>query len=232
MAKGKLIVFEGLDCSFKETTSNAVYEELKKTNEKVIKFEFPNYGNPSAFFVEQLLKGSYSNSKLDSLGKTILFITDIFHTFETEIKKYYEDGYIVILDRYYISNIYYQNSESITDDFKTFDILKFDFINNQIATVARGFNLPRPDFTVYMNQEFEDMKLFLSKKKNKDINELNLDYLKGVYNAYNYFLKDKAGAVSDFMVLKCKDMDNTFKSTDKLANEAIDTIKKHLKGVN
>ena len=59
MNEGKIIVFEGLDCSFKETTSEAVYQNLLAKGEKVIKFSFPAYGQQSAYFVEQLLQGNY-----------------------------------------------------------------------------------------------------------------------------------------------------------------------------
>ena len=40
---GKIIVFEGLDCSFKETNSKALEDFLKNNGEKVKLFSFPAY---------------------------------------------------------------------------------------------------------------------------------------------------------------------------------------------
>ena len=231
--KGKLIVFEGLDCSFKETTSNNVYKALQKVKGlKVIKFDFPNYGKESAFFVENLLKGDYKSANLDFVAKTSLFMVDIFHTWISDIKKYYDEGYIVILDRYWFSNLYYQNYAM--ENYTSVDEIKFDYKFDKIVNMAKGYDLPKPNITFFMDMSLEVMEYLLSKKKNKDINELNTSYLENVHSAYhfvlNHRLKSKTDVFGKAYMIKCEDEDGTIRHRDDLCAESRDFILNYLEG--
>lgn len=228
--KGKIIVFEGLDCSFKETASNYLYENLLKLGNKVVKFEFPNYSSESAFFVNQLLQGKYSNSDIGYTAKTTMFILDIFHTFETEIKKYYEEGYIIILDRYYISNMFYQTANLFNIDTGHIDnITGLSALIDGIQSIVMNFKLVKPDLVIFMDQDIEDIKYLLSLKKNKDINELNLDYLKKVYHSYNFFVNNLTSYLNcKTGIIKCKNHENEFKSRNDIAYDAMEIVAKNI----
>ena len=73
---GKFIVFEGLDCSFKETNSNKLYEYIKEThpeiNVKIV--HFPRYGEPACCMVEKYLKGEYKNENATTFMKSLPFL--------------------------------------------------------------------------------------------------------------------------------------------------------------
>ena len=59
MTRGKIIEFEGLDSSFKETNAKCLYDYLKDKGYKVNIVSFPRYDCDSSYFVKRLLSGIY-----------------------------------------------------------------------------------------------------------------------------------------------------------------------------
>ncbi len=59
MAKGKMIVFEGLDGSGKQTQSELFYQKLIGMNKKVMKISYPRYDNASSSLVKMYLAGEF-----------------------------------------------------------------------------------------------------------------------------------------------------------------------------
>lgn len=113
-ANNLFIVFEGIDGSGKTTQARLLYEKLLSKNYKVILTSEPT-DNEIGKLIRKILSGS---NQCDYLTIAALFVADrIEHLKNKEngLKKYQEEGYIIICDRYYLSNYAY-NSMHVSID--------------------------------------------------------------------------------------------------------------------
>ena len=188
---GRLIVFEGLDCSFKETNAKKLKEYITNTGRECVCKSFPTYGNPSAYFVEQFLKGSYG--KIEDLSPrtvSIFYMIDMFDYMNKEGLKLLESGTDIILDRYWYSNIYYRIGAAKLDSVRKgeedyVNPAMMEYITDFIDNLADELDLPSPDIIFKMNNDKELMIETVKKKNSKDdILEANYDYLREVHDAF------------------------------------------------
>lgn len=135
MQKGKLIIFEGMDCCGKSTQLELAYQELIAKGFKVIKTREPG-GTEIGEKIRELLKSKISFNKTT---EAYLFATARCEH-NLQIKKWIEEGYIVLCDRHIISSYVYQDFEiakevnkvamDILEDID-FNILYFDMNHNE-----------------------------------------------------------------------------------------------------
>ena len=233
MSKGKLIVFEGIDCSFKETNSKALFEYLKTVENipKVNLIAFPTYGSSSAYFVEKFLKSEYKNN--DPYFISLLYAMDRADTIEREnVKERLENGEWFIFDRYVTSNVVYQCAR-YRDTYYYRNALA-GFINTIEYDVIK---LPRPDLEIFLHCTNDDLvKKVISEKENKDKNELDLGYMGDCrYFIKNYFISKYAyvgrkvidDCVNDPQFIYTND-GCEFKSEEEIKNEVIELVNKKL----
>ena len=109
---GKLIIVEGTDGSGKQTQTELLCKKLKeiKGEGKVKKISFPNYESRASEPVKMYLAGEFGETveSVNAYAASVLYSVDRFASFKTEWEKFYEDGGIVISDRYTISNMIHQ----------------------------------------------------------------------------------------------------------------------------
>ena len=111
MEQGKFFVFEGIDGSGKSTQTNLLAEYLKKRGYKVIKIDFPQYGNKSAGLVEKYLSGEYGDAeKVGPYRASIFYACDRYDA-NFQLKKYLKEGRVVVSDRYVGSNMAHQGGK-------------------------------------------------------------------------------------------------------------------------
>ena len=175
---GKLIVIDGLDGSGKATTADLVVNELNKNNIKAIKISFPDYNSDSSALVKMYLNGEFGKNPNDVNAYTAstFYAVDRFASYKKNWKEKYENGYVIICDRYTTSNIIHQMS-------KLCDSEKQDYIDWLYDLEYNKLKLPRPDKVMYLDMSpVASQKLMLGRYKGdenkKDIHENNLDYLK------------------------------------------------------
>ena len=118
---------------------------------------------------------------------SLFYAVDRAITFIREIKEKYDQGYIIILDRYYISSILYQlhNLKEYTDK-----MLYMQYIG---IVEVEGNKLPIPDMTIILYAQPEVSDRLLNKRydnddSKRDINE-NINTQRQVYN--NILFVDK-----------------------------------------
>lgn len=149
----KLIVIEGTDCSGKETQSKLLVEKLNNMGHKAIRLNFPNYDSPTGKIVGGPYLGKEEISKcwfpegavnVDSKVATLYFAADRKYNIHI-LKKYLEDGYFVICDRYVTSNMAHQGSK-IRDDDERFDM--YQWIDKLEYWLL---DLPKPDRTIFLH---------------------------------------------------------------------------------
>ena len=192
MNKDFIIVdFEGLDCSFKETNSNALTDFINSGSKDVIakRYAFPNYSAPSSYFVRQYLKGVYEDADVphDTIIKMYMF--DQFDQWNTKILPDIKNGIrVVVLDRFWLSNLYYFG---VIDEGEN---RLNEIISDRIVRTAYWqFKLPKPDVVFKMNT---DIRLMLNnvhaKNAKNDIHEANDQFLTDTFNRFDVCNFDKA----------------------------------------
>jgi len=112
MTKGKFIVFEGLDGSGKGTQVEKLAGWFREQGEKVYVTAEPQHEAEIGKYIRQMMRGE--KEMKDPATMAALFLADrLDHCINPEygVKKYLDEGYIVISDRYYYSNIAYQGKD-------------------------------------------------------------------------------------------------------------------------
>ena len=106
--KGKLIAIEGIDGSGKSTCAKNLTEKLNSINIKTIYTFEPTHSHYGAKLREGML-----SEDLDAEEELLLFVKDRKEHIEYMIKPALEEGYFIILDRYFYSSIAYQGAKGI-----------------------------------------------------------------------------------------------------------------------
>ena len=188
---GKFIVFEGLDCSFKETNSNKLYEYIKEMhpeiNVKIV--HFPRYGEPACCMVEKYLNGECKNELTTTFMKSLPFLFDMVDYFVTEGNKHLANKGWIIADRYWYSNIFYRGAENCPP-IEDIPMMRSTMYNifDELNKITSKMMLPSPDFVFLMKSHFRTVKEKLeSKTTNLDEHTKNLDYIKNVMKCYDLF---------------------------------------------
>ena len=211
---GKFIIFEGIDGSGKSTQSKLFRKNLEDRGLDVVEISFPQYGKKSSGLVEEYLSGKYGGSKeVGPYRASIFFACDRYDA-SFQIKKWLNEGKIVIADRYVSSNAGHQGGKMSDPKERT------EFLNWLYNLEYNIFKIPRPDIVFILKtssqiaQEMsgkvtdEDKKQkkasFLGDKK-RDIHELNLEHLE---NALNSYLELAKNFPNHFRVIECLDNKN------------------------
>ena len=143
---GILIAIDGVDASGKQTQTEKLYERLVAAGKRVRKISFPAYDKDSSVLVKQYLAGEYGKKAEDvnAYAASVLFASDRFSTFRMDWKKDFDDGVIIIADRYVSSNMIHQAGKISDTDEK--DI----FLDWIWDLEFKKFELPIPLVTVFL----------------------------------------------------------------------------------
>jgi dTMP kinase len=109
MGKGKIIVIEGSDKAGKGTQSRLLVDALKLSGKVCVIIDFPDYTTPIGAEIRAFLDGkrNYPNEL-----KHILFSANRWEK-KREIESMVDNGTIIIINRYYQSNLAYGISNGL-----------------------------------------------------------------------------------------------------------------------
>lgn len=184
MAKGKMIVFEGLDGSGKQTQSELFYQKLIGMNKKVMKISYPRYDNASSSLVKMYLAGEFGTdpAAVNAYAASTFFAVDRYASYKQDYEKFYKDGGFIIADRYTTSNMLHQGSK-IDDSTERGKFLDWLW---QLEFVLYG--LPVPDYVFFLDMSLKGTKKLTNKRANKitggekkDIHEASENHLTRAY---------------------------------------------------
>ncbi len=170
---GKLIVIDGLDGSGKNTQSTLLYNRLLKEGKKVRLVSFPDYDSPACSPVKMYLGGDFGTDpeSVNSYAASTFFAVDRFASFRLNWQKDYEDGAIIIANRYTTANAIHQLTKLPESEHQAFLDWLYDF-----EFVKLG--LPSPDLTLLLKVPVEkSLQLIDHRGEKKDIHE-NREHLK------------------------------------------------------
>ena len=193
---GKLIAFEGIDGVGKDTQLKLLEKHLEKEGVKYKTASFPRHGLPSAYFVDKYLQLDSPYGDPDKLGPypaSVFYSVDRYDA-SFEIKKWLQEGYFVILDRYTGSNIGHQGGKMSDEERRT-------YVQWLLDLEYRLLQISRPDFSIilWLPPEVAHSRI-MSRGRERDGHEVNLEHLKKAQLAYLWAAKHYP---DDFKVVKC-----------------------------
>lgn len=183
MKKGKLIVIEGAgDGMGKSTQMKFLKKRLESEGQEIFSHHFPSYETYHGRPVEEYLRGNFGLSKdLSPYFIHSLYAQDRAIAWLTILKKEYEKGKNLLMDRYTTSSLLYQSAyiDNI-DERKAFIDFVCDYEYNKLG-------IKEPDNVIFLYASFELITEMRNKRKEndgveKDIHEINLDFMKRVYD--------------------------------------------------
>lgn len=181
---GKLIVLEGIDGSGKATQSALLEENLKREGKDVRRVSFPDYDSPSSALVKMYLHGDFGSDPGDvnPYAASLFYAMDRFASYRMKWKSFYEQGGLVIADRYTTSNMVHQMTKY--DDKKDRDT----FLSWLEKTEYGELELPRPDLVILLDIPIAMSEALVRARAaeggSMDIHEQHLDYLHRCHAAY------------------------------------------------
>lgn len=191
--RGKLIVIEGTDGSGKATQTKLLAERLVREGYSVKTINFPQYGKKSAKLVEDYLAGKFGRLDEVSPYDASKYYAEDRKEAAPQIKKWLEEGHIVIANRYQQSNKGHQASK-IKDpaERKRFMGWIDDLEYNQNK-------IPEADKVIFLHVPVEMAQGLITTRGNrKDIHEANLEHLKNTKKTYME-ITEKEG----WLVIEC-----------------------------
>ncbi len=180
---GKLIVIEGVDSSGKETQTKLLFEKLASKGLCVKKISFPDYESNFCVPVKAYLSGELGDNPEDvsAYAASSFYAIDRYASYKKDWGKFYEDGGVIICDRYVSSNIIHQAMKIKGD--------KTEFIEWLSDYEYEKLGLPVPDSVIFLDMPPEAAQFLMKNRANKitgeaqkDIHEKNADYLNAAYN--------------------------------------------------
>ena len=191
--KGKLIIIEsGSDASGKATQTEKLYKRLMQENCRVKKIGFPNYESDSSALIKMYLSGDFGKNPEDvsPYVASTFYAADRFASYKTDWAQVYNEGFIILADRYTTSNMVHQAAkikERKEKDLFLEWLLNFEF---------NIYKLPEPDCVLFLDMPPEYSKMLMEGRANKftgeqkkDIHEINERYLEESYNNSLYIAK-------------------------------------------
>ncbi|MBN1037268.1 MULTISPECIES: thymidylate kinase [Clostridium] len=225
MTKGKLIIIEsGSDASGKATQAKKLYERLLEEGYNIKKITYPNYDSPACMPVKMYLSGEFGNKPEDvnAYVASTFFAIDRFASYNKEWKDFYDNGGIIISDRYTTSNMVHQAVKMDEEEKDKY----LDWLYNLEFNL---YKLPVPDCVMFLDvlpeisqKLMKDRNNKFTGEKEKDIHENNKDYL-----AKSYYNSLEIAEKYNWDKIKCNDGDN-LKTIEEIHEEIYKKVKKYI----
>ena len=174
---GKLIVIEGTDGSGKSTQFHLLSERLERDGVVFKHIVFPRYDQESSALIRMYLGGDFGTKPLDvnAYAASSFYAVDRYASYKMDWGKWYEDGGVVLSDRYTTSNAVHQASKEPKD-------LQADFLKWLYDFEYDKLGLPRPDLTLYLDVPTDFTERLMRHREHEtntkaDIHEKDTSYL-------------------------------------------------------
>ena len=225
--KGKFIVLEGTDGSGKTSQFWQLLKKLKRKKIEVRTLDFPRYGKPSSYFIEQYLSGKYGTwQEVGAYRASLFYALDRFAV-SSKVKKWLAEGKTVISNRYVASNLGHQgakirNKLARHKFYKWVDNLEYNILA-----------LPRPDINIFLHVpakiaydlvDNKGKREYLNGKK-RDIHEQDIKHLE---QAEKSFLEIVRLFPRQFRLVQCVEGEELL-SIEEIENKIWTIAKKFVK---
>jgi dTMP kinase len=174
---GKLIVIEGTDGSGKSTQFRLLTQRLENENIAFQKLVFPQYAEPSSALIRMYLGGEFGSKPTDvnAYAASTFYAVDRYASYKKVWGNWYEQGGLVVSDRYTTSNAVHQGSKEQPENRQEFLRWLYEFEYDRLG-------LPRPDLVIYLDVPTEYTEQLMRSREastgtTADIHEQDLEYL-------------------------------------------------------
>lgn len=219
---GKLIVLEGTDGSGKSTQFKLLTEYLTRQGHQFKKLVFPQYSEPSSALIRMYLGGEFGTKPTDvnAYAASAFYAVDRYASYKKVWGDWYENGGLIVSDRYTTSNAVHQTSKEPVEKQEQFLHWLYDFEYNKLG-------LPAPDLVIYLDVPTDFTEQMMRKREHDtntkaDIHEQDMSYLatcrKTGRAAANYY---------NWTIINCV-KDGKMRSIEDIHAEICRHIQKHL----
>ena len=174
---GKLIVIEGTDGSGKSTQFKLLTARLEAENQSFQKLVFPQYAEPSSALIRMYLGGEFGSSPSDvnAYAASAFYAVDRYASYKKVWGQWYENGGLVVSDRYTTSNAVHQASKEEGEKQQEFLHWLYDFEYSKLG-------LPCPDLVIYLDVPTDFTETMMRRREadtntHADIHEQDMTYL-------------------------------------------------------
>ena len=174
---GKLIVIEGTDGSGKSTQFRRLTDRLTAEGKAFQKLVFPQYAEPSSALIRMYLGGEFGSnpSDVNAYAASVFYAVDRYASYKKVWGSWYENGGLIISDRYTTSNAVHQTSKEAPENQQEFLKWLYELEYDRLG-------LPRPDLVIYLDVPTDFTEKMMRKREadtntHADIHEKDLDYL-------------------------------------------------------
>ena len=174
---GKLIVIEGTDGSGKSTQFRLLTQRLEQNNVEFQKLVFPQYAEESSALIRMYLGGEFGTKPSDvtAYAASAFFAVDRYASYKKVWGQWYEDGGLIVSDRYTTSNAVHQASKEPVESQGAFLKWLYEFEYEKLG-------LPQPDLVIYLDVPTDFTEKMMRRREadtntQADIHEQDLEYL-------------------------------------------------------
>ena len=174
---GKLIVIEGTDGSGKSTQFRLLSQRLTDESVQFKHLVFPRYSEESSALIRMYLGGQFGNnpSDVNAYAASSFYAVDRYASYKMDWGNWYEEGGIVLSDRYTTSNAVHQASKESGENRNAFWSWLYDFEYDKLG-------LPQPDLILYLDVPTDFTEKLMRQRESStgttaDIHEKDMQYL-------------------------------------------------------
>lgn len=182
---GKLFVIDGTDGSGKQTQSKKLQERLTKEGIDYRTVSFPNYDSPSSSLVKMYLSGEFGEiaKQISPYIASTFYAADRYATFKKDFEEYYNNGGIILADRYTTANMIHQagkigNKEERKKLLDWIWNFEFNLYGLPIPTEVFLLKMP-PEISIELMKDRENK---FTHELKKDIHERDKNHMIDAFN--------------------------------------------------
>ncbi len=222
---GKLFVIDGTDGSGKQTQFRKLQERLSEENINFRVVSFPNYESPSSSLVKMYLSGEFGENAKDvnPYVASTFYAVDRYATYKKFFESYYEEGGIILADRYTTANMVHQAGK-IQDKNE-----REKFLTWLCDLEFNLYGLPVPTKTIFLNMPPTEAMHLMENRENKfthqaqkDIHERDRNHIIDSYNAACEVAKKY-----DWYEVNCM-KDGIIRTIQDIGDEIYEEVKKYI----
>lgn len=192
---GIFLVIEGTDGSGKGTQFKILKDRLVNAGYEVETFDFPQYDNPSSYFVREYLNGNYGTAEdVGPYTGSLFYALDRYEA-APKIRQALAEGKIVLANRFTGSNMGHQGTKFINPEERRGYFIWLDnleFVMLKVPRPTKSFVLRVPAEIAQSLVDKKEARSYTDKKR--DLHEADLSHMQKAVSVYddicNLFPKD------------------------------------------
>jgi dTMP kinase len=198
MARGKLIVIEGIDGAGKGTQANLLIRALEGRGLAVARFSFPRYESSFGQLIARFLNGEFGPlPAVDAHFSALLYAGDRFEA-KADLQAALDAGKAVVMDRYIASNLAHQAARVAAEE-------RPEFIAWLRQLEYGTYGLPLEDVAIYLRVPAKEGHRLVGLKSargytasKRDLQESDVLHLKEAALVY-----DELAAAPNWVTIDC-----------------------------